>query len=101
VCLPIFVQQAQQCDFPFHHEQSPTNNEVGLAVLDNLAQWVADEAQDKLCAEDAQAWAGAKSWPKAYTGTIPHQDNGSDCGVFLTAFASQAALFKYGPECLA
>ncbi len=48
----------------------------GMEVLDNLAQWVTDDALDKDGLE-----VDTSMWPRII-GDCPQQKNDSDCGVF-------------------
>eukprot|EP00200_Dunaliella_tertiolecta_P009027 CAMPEP_0202371118 /NCGR_PEP_ID=MMETSP1127-20130417/2592_1 /ASSEMBLY_ACC=CAM_ASM_000462 /TAXON_ID=3047 /ORGANISM="Dunaliella tertiolecta, Strain CCMP1320" /LENGTH=710 /DNA_ID=CAMNT_0048967269 /DNA_START=106 /DNA_END=2238 /DNA_ORIENTATION=- len=82
-CALIDLQQRQ-----LHYFDSLRGSHNG--VLDHLAQWIVDEAKDKLGEQGLQQWGDALSWPKLEPQDVPVQNNGSDCGVFAIKFAECA-----------
>ncbi len=60
-------------------------------MLAHLAQWVVDEAKDKLPPDQAAAFADALTWPRRVHKNVPQQDNTYDCGVFSITFIAMAA----------
>jgi sentrin-specific protease 1 len=68
-------------------------------VLDALACWLVDEAEDKLGAGGLTDWQEALHWPRRVPGlggmlAVPQQTGHSDCGVFTLAYASCLTMNK-------